>query len=62
MQVHEKCAMKEEKKQCALNNFIEGTSFIICYQRNGWMDLSELQAMYSLHNEDINTLVMGGLG
>ena len=32
------------------------------YQRNGLMDLSELWAIYSLHIEGTNTLVMGGLG
>ena len=54
---------KEEKKQCTLkNNFTERKHSIRCYQRNGWMDFSELRAIDSLHNEGTNTLVMGGLG
>ena len=32
------------------------------YQRNSWIDFSELLAIDSLHNEGTNTLVMGGLG
>ena len=28
------------------------------YQGNGWMDFSELWAIYSQHNEGTNTLVM----
>ena len=41
-----------EKKQCAPNNhFSERKDFIRRYQRNGWMDLSELRAIYSLLNE-----------
>ena len=31
------------------------------YQTNRLMDLSELRAIYSLHIEGTNTLVMGGL-
>ena len=54
---------KEEKKQRALkNNFTERKRSIRRYQRNGWMDFSELWAIDSLHNEGTNTLVMGGLG
>ena len=54
---------EEEKKRCTLkNNFTDRKHFIRRYQRNGWMDFSELQAIDSLHNEGINTLVMGGLG
>ena len=44
------------------NNFTERKHFIRHYQRNDWMDFSELQAIDSLHNEGTNTLVMGGLG
>ena len=43
-------------------NVIERKDFISRYQRNGLMNLSELLAIYSLHNEGINTLVTGGLG
>ena len=54
---------EEEKKRHVLkNNFTERKHFIRHYQRNGWMDFSELQAIDSLHNEGTNTLVMGGLG
>ena len=54
---------KEEKKQRALkNDFTERKHFIRHYQRNGWMDFSELWAIDSLYNEGTNTLVMGGLG
>ena len=54
---------EEEKKRRTLkNNFTERKHFIRHYQRNGWMDFSELQAIDSLHNEGTNTLVMGGLG
>ena len=31
------------------------------YQQKGWIDLGELRAIYSLHNEDTNTLVTGSL-
>ena len=44
------------------NNFTERKHSIRRYQRNGWMDFSELCAIDSLHNEGTNTLVMGGLG
>ena len=44
------------------NNFTERKHFIRCYQRNGWMNFSELWAIDSLHNEGTNTLVMGGKG
>ena len=54
---------EEEKKRCALkNNFTERKHSIRHYQRNCWMDFSELWATDSLHNEGTNTLVMGGLG
>ena len=54
---------KEEKKQCALkNNFTERKDFIRRYQRNGWMNFSELRAIDSLHNESTNTIVMYDLG
>ena len=46
----------------ALNNFSDRKHFIRHYQRNGWMDFSELRTIDSLHNEGTNTLVMGGLG
>ena len=52
----------EKKTTGAKNNLSERMHFIRCYQRNGWMDFSELQAIDSLHNEGTNTLVMGGLG
>ena len=48
---------KRRKTRCAIkNNFTERKHSIRRYQRNGWMDFSELQAIDSLHNED------GGLG
>ena len=54
---------KEKKMTRALrNNFTERKHFIRRYQRNGWMDFSELRAIDSLHNEGTNTLVMSGLG
>ena len=54
---------KEEKKRRMFkNNFTERKHSIGRYQRNGWMDFSELRAIDSLHNEGTNTLVMGGLG
>ena len=43
------------------NNFTDRKHFIRCYQRNGWMDFSELQTIDSLYNEGTNTLVMGSL-
>ena len=55
--------MRRRRKRCVLkNNFTDRKHFIRRYQRNGWMDFSELQAIDSLHNEGIGTLVMGGLG
>ena len=54
---------KRRKKRCAFkNNFTERKHSIRRYQRNGWMDFSELRAIDSLYNEGTNTLVMGGLG
>ena len=53
---------KEKKRYALKNNFIVRKHFIRRYQRNGWMDFSELRAIDSLHNEGTNTLVMGGLG
>ena len=54
---------EEEKKRRALkNNFTERKHFIRHYQRNSWMDFTELQAIDSLHNEGTNALVTGGLG
>ena len=51
----------EKKKQCTRNtNFIERKDFIRHYQRNGWMDLSELQAIYSIHIEGTDTLASNG--
>ena len=44
------------------NNFTERKYFIRRYQRNGWTDFSELQAIDALHNEGTNTLLMGSLG
>ena len=49
-QAHE--GVKWRRKRRALkNNFTERKHFIRRYQRNGWMDLSELRAIDSLHNE-----------
>ena len=54
---------EKNKKQRALkNNFTKRKHFMRRYQRNGWMDFSELRATDSLHNEGTNTLVMDGLG
>ena len=54
---------KRRRKRHALkNNFIDRTNFIRQYQRNGWMDLSELRDIDSLHIEGTDTLVKGGLG
>ena len=54
---------KEEKKRRTVkNNFTERKHSIRRYQRNGWMDFSELRAIDSPHNEGTITLVMGGLG
>ena len=54
---------EEEKKWHSLkNDFTERKHFIRHYQRNSWMDFSELRAIDSLHNEGTNTLVRGGLG
>ena len=50
------------KQQVLKNNFSERKHFIRRYQRNGWMDFSELRVIDSLDNEGTNTLVMGGLG
>ena len=44
------------------NNFIDRKNFIRQYQRNGWMDLSELRDIDSLHIESTDTLLRGGLG
>ena len=61
--MEEKEKEKVQKKQCMIkNNFTERKHSIRCYQRNGWMDFSELRAIDSLYNEGTNTLVMGGLG
>ena len=50
---------KEErrKRRSLKNNFTDRKHFIRRYQRNGWMDFSELRAIDSLHNEGTNTLV-----
>ena len=53
MQAHEglKIVMEEKKWRACKNNFVERKDFITCYQEDSWMDLSELQAIYSLHIE-----------
>ena len=53
---------RRRKRRALKNNFTERKHFIRHYQKNGWMDFSELRAIDSLHNEGTNTLVMGGLG
>ena len=50
------------KRRALKNNFTDRKHFIKRYQRNGWMDFSELRAIDSLYNIGTNTLVMGGLG
>ena len=62
-QAHEGLKWIRRRKSRELkNNFTERNHFIRYYQRNGWMDFSELRAIDSLHNEGTNTLIMGGLG
>ena len=41
----------EKENDTHENNFIESKDFIRHYQEDNWMDLSELQATYSLHIE-----------
>ena len=43
--------MEKEEEKKTTHNFTERKHFIRRYQRNGWMDFSELQAIDSLHNE-----------
>ena len=50
---------RKRKRHALKNNFTDRKHFIRGYQRNGWMDFSELWAIDSLHNEGTNTLVMG---
>ena len=54
--------MEEKKWHMCKNNFVERKDLIRHYQEDRWMDLSELQSMYSLHIEGTNALVMGDLG
>ena len=53
---------RRRKRHALKNNFIDRKNFIRQYQRNGWMDLSELRDIDSLHIEGTDTLVKGGLG
>ena len=53
---------RRRRKRRAIKNNFNRKHFIRRYQRNDWMDFSELWAIDSLHNEGTNTLVMGGLG
>ena len=53
---------RRKKRRALKNNFIDRKNFIRQYQRNGYVDLSELRDIDSLHNEGTNTLVKGGLG
>ena len=53
---------RRKKRRVPMNNFIDRKNFIRRYQRNGYMDLSELWDIDSLHNKGTNTLVKGGLG
>ena len=53
---------RRRKRRALKNNFIDRKNFIRQYQRNGWMDLSELREIDSLHIEGTDTLVKGGLG
>ena len=63
MKKEEEKEEEEEKKRCTLkNDSTDRKHFIRRYQKNGWMDFSELRAIDSLHNEGTNTLVMGSLG
>ena len=51
-----------EENDVLKNNFIGKKNFIRQYQRNGWMDLSELRDIGSLHIEGTDTVVKGSLG
>ena len=51
---------KKKKQRVCKNKVVERKAFIRRYQRNGCMDLSELQAIYD--SEGTNTLVMDSLG
>ena len=53
---------RRRKRRVLKNNFTDKKHFIRRYQRNGWMNFSELRVIDSLYNEGTNTLVMGGLG
>ena len=53
---------RRSKRRALKNNFTDRKHFLRRYQRNSWMDFSELWTIDSLHNEGTNTLVMGGLG
>ena len=53
---------RRRKRRALKNNFIDRKNFIRQYQRNGWLDLSELWDIDSLHIEGAHTLVKGGLG
>ena len=53
---------RRRKRHVLKNNFTERKHSIRHYQRNDWMDFSELQDIDSLHNEGTNTFVMGSLG
>ena len=53
---------RRSKRRVLNNNFTDRKHFIRRYQRNSWMDFSELRVIDSLYSEGTNTLVMGGLG
>ena len=61
MENNKKKREEEKKRRVLKNNFTERKHSIRHYQRNGWMDFSELWTIDSLHNEGTNTLVMSGL-
>ena len=41
---------------------LKGLTFQRSFEKNGWMDLSELRDIDCLHNEGTNTVVMGESG
>ena len=55
-------SLKWRRKRRALKNNFDRKNFIRQYQRNSWVDLSELWDINSLHIEGTDTLVKGGLG
>ena len=51
----------EKKTTRVYEYFTDRKHFIRRYQRNGWIDFSELRAIDSLYNKGTNTSVLGSL-